>query len=385
MTSARADPAPFSRRLGLVLGPLFAALVFSLPSPHDLSVDGWHTAALAGWMAIWWMTEAIPLAATALLPLIVLPLLGQEPIQSTAAHYAHPLIFLFLGGFLMARAVNVSGLDLRLATRVLRFTGTRPPMIVAAMMLATAFLSMWVSNTATAMVMLPIGLAIGNAVSKSDSSTLTGFQPALLLGIAYAATIGGIGTVIGTPPNALFVAFMQTNYGVEISFFRWMLIGVPVLLVLLPLTWLILTRIVFNVGSRLPAEAESAFLSATAPAGRPSRAEWMVGVILTLAALMWITRPLLTRWFDQIQLSDAGIAVFGALLMFVIPEDLKTRRHLLDWSQAKTIRWDVLLLFGGGLALAASIGNTDLAEWLGAWIAGFSSMPLAIFLSRFTQ
>ena len=209
---------PRHRLIGLLLGPVAAMAVLASPAPEGLSQQGWWTAAVGLWMAIWWMTEALPLAVTAMLPLIVFPLLGVGSMEETAPSYAHPLIFLFLGGFMMARAMHVWHLDRRLALVVLRYAGSSPRSVIAGIMAVTAFLSMWVSNTATTMVMLPIGLSIVATFSESDDAYGKDVAPALLLGIAYAATIGGMGTIIGTPPNALFAAFMSEAYGIEIGF-----------------------------------------------------------------------------------------------------------------------------------------------------------------------
>lgn len=384
------------RQIGLASGPLLAGALLLTPPPSGLSQDGWSVAAIGVLMAVWWMTEALPLAATALLPLILLPVLGLRDIGATAPSYAHPLIFLFFGGFLMARAMQVWSVDRRLALTVLRRTGTRPTIVVAAVMGVTAFLSMWVSNTATAMMMLPIGLSIVTATA-TDTTIATGtaspgetdkggFATALMLGIAYAATIGGMGTLIGTPPNALFAAYMETVHGVRIGFARWLLVGVPLVLVLLPLAWLVLTRFAFRVregsltperdGDRLAARME-AELKALGPL---SRGGWTVAAVMVLAALGWLFRPLLSQWLPGLPLTDAGIAVAGALALFALPVNLAQGRFALSWREAATIRWDVLIIFGGGLALATAIGESDLAPWLGDQLASLQSLPLIALL-----
>ncbi len=368
------------RLIGMFLGPVLAAIIMAAPAPEGLSQEGWWTAAAGVWMAVWWMTEAVPLAVTALLPLLLFPLLGVRGIETTAPSYAHPLIFLFLGGFLLARAMNVWGLDRRLALTVLKLVGTSPRGIIAGVMAVTAFLSMWVSNTATAMVMLPIGLSIVTTFSGSDGEDTDRMAPALLLGIAYAATVGGMGTIIGTPPNALFAAFMAEGYGIEVSFLRWMLIGVPLVLILLPITWLVLTRVAFRVPGRTAPEGMGALGVGIATPGPISRAERLVAAVMLLVALLWITRPLLAAALPWLRLSDAGIAIAGALLLFLLPADFKRGRFLLSWKEAAEIRWDVLILFGGGLALAAAIGNSDLAEWIGARLTGLEVLPLLVLL-----
>ncbi|MEZ5670526.1 MAG: DASS family sodium-coupled anion symporter [Alphaproteobacteria bacterium] len=368
------------RLVGLPAGPAAFAAMLALPPPQDLSDAGWRTAAVGVLMAIWWMTEALPLAATALVPLVALPLLGQAGVAQMAAPYAHPLVFLFLGGFLLARAMNVWGLDRRLALAVLRAAGASPRGVIAGLMAVTAFLSMWVSNTATAMVMLPIGLSVAAAFGE-EGAEHDAAAPALLLGIAYAATIGGMGTLIGTPPNALFAAFMAEEYGIEVGFLRWMLVGVPVMLALLPLTWLLLTRLAFRVPAGHSARIAAAIRDRHAALEPVGRGGWMVAAVMALAALAWLARPLLEAWLPALGLlSDAGIAISGALLLFLLPANLRTGRFLLSWREAATIRWDVLILFGGGLALAEAIGATDLADWLGGRLAGLGAMPTVVLL-----
>ena len=371
---------PRRRVIGLLMGPIVAAAVLASPAPDGLSQQGWSIAAVGIWMAAWWMTEALPLAATAVLPLIMFPILGVRDIDATAPSYAHPLIFLFLGGFLLARAMHVCGLDRRLALTVLRIAGSGPRSIIAGLMAVTAFLSMWVSNTATTMVILPIGLSVARTFSETKEENVKDVAPALLLGIAYAATIGGMGTIIGTPPNALFAAFMAESYGIEIGFFRWMLIGVPLLLVLLPLTWFVLTHLIFHIGgegSPRTARAISEKLAALAPI---SWAERLVAGVMLLVAGCWIFRPVLASALPWWRLSDAGIAMSGALLLFLLPADLKRGRFLLSWKEAAAIHWDVLILFGGGLALAAAIAESDLADWIGSQLAGLQALPVFLLL-----
>ncbi|MDH3793355.1 MAG: DASS family sodium-coupled anion symporter, partial [Rhodospirillales bacterium] len=360
---------PRHRLIGLVAGPLVAAAVLASPAPEGLSPQGWWTAGVGLLMAVWWMTEALPLAVTALVPLVLFPLLGLRGIEAVTPAYAHPLVFLFLGGFLLARAMHVWELDRRLALAVLRLAGTSPRRVIGGLMAVTAFLSLWVSNTATAMVMLPIGQSLIAAFARQDEGRGEGTKgesvaPPLLLGIAYAATIGGMGTLVGTPPNALFAAFMAESYGVEISFVRWLLIGLPLVLVLLPLTWFVLTRVVFRVPDR--GTLETAGLAAPGPMSLGAR---LTAGVMLLVAVCWIFRPPLAAALPWLRLSDAGIAVTGALLLFLLPADIKAGRFLLTWREAAEIRWDVLILFGGGLALAAAIGQSDLADWIGARLA----------------
>jgi sodium-dependent dicarboxylate transporter 2/3/5 len=384
MTGSKQRPPGLPRRrlIGLIAGPLAAAAVLASPAPEGLSQEGWWTAGVGLLMAIWWMTEALPLAVTALVPLVLFPLLGLGGIEAVTPSYAHPLVFLFLGGFLLARAMHVWELDRRLALAVLRLAGTSPRRVIAGLMAVTAFLSLWVSNTATAMVMLPIGQSLIAAFARQEGgrgeeARGADVAPPLLLGIAYAATIGGMGTLVGTPPNALFAAFMTQTYGIEISFLRWLLIGLPLVLVLLPLTWLVLTRVAFHVPGPGALEAAGAGLAAPGPM---SRGACLTAGVMLIVAACWIFRPLLAAALPWLRLSDTGIAMTGALALFLLPAELKGGRFLLTWREAAEIRWDVLILFGGGLALAAAIGQSDLAEWIGARLAGLGALPVVLLL-----
>ena len=371
---------------------------------------GRATTALAVWMAVWWMTEAVELYATALLPLVALPMTGAAPVRAAAAPYAHELIFLFMGGFLIALAMQRWGLHRRLALRALRTAGDHPAGIVACFMGVTAFFSMWVSNTATAVMMLPIALSIISLVEKvepgstanggSGSKTRPNFALCLLLGIAYAASIGGIGTIIGTPPNVFLASFIQSSLGEEISFVRWMGVGLPLVAVFLPLAWLMLTRVLYPLrGERIEGSGEVTE-RAYRELGAMSRGERIVLAVFVLAALSWITRPLLVRvQIGDMQplagLSDPVIAMVAALALFVVPVDVKRRVFVMNWETALKLPWGILLLFGGGLSLAAAIRTNGVGEYIGHQLGILSGIPtlllvmavvaLVIFLTELTS
>lgn len=376
--------AIIARAAALVAGPVLAAVVLALPLPHGLQQPGLAVAAVGLWMVVWWTTESVALAITALLPLVLFPVLRVGTVEDTAANYAHPLIFLFLGGFLMAAAMQRWGLSRRVAVSMLRLAGDRPAGVVAGVMVATAFLSMWVSNTATAMMMLPIGQSIAVAAdSGRDTASRRhrdAFCAALMLGIAYSATIGGMGTLIGTPPNALFAGFMSVNYGVEVGFARWMLLGVPAVLVLLPVAWLVLTRVAFSLPPHLPGLSGPALDEAFGPPGPMTADERKVAVLLLAAAAAWVFRPVVETVFPGLGLSDAGIAVTVAVLLFVTPSSTVPGETLLSWDDARGVRWDVLMLFGGGLALADAIASTGLAGWIGAASSGLVALPWIVLV-----
>ena len=367
-----------SRAVALGAGPVAALALGLMTPPEGLSARGWLIAAIQRATA-WWMTEAIPLAATALLPLVLFPFLGIDSLSFVAQPYAHPLVFLFLGGFLLARALTVWGLDRRIALQVLSLCGGGPRRIIAGVMVVTAFLSMWVSNTATAMMMLPIALSIIAATTKENETRRSGFATALLLAIAYAASIGGMGTLVGTPPNALLAAYMEDAHGVRIGFAQWAAVGFPLVVLLLPLAWITLVR-TFRIGNFDAGLGTAAIELLRRELAPVSKAERMVGVLVAAVALCWIGRPAAEALLPGLRISDPGIAMAGAVLLFALPVDFRRGRFLLSWDEAASIRWDVLLLFGGGLALAATVANSDLTAWLAGQLAGLANYPVLIAL-----
>ena len=392
-------------RVGLGIGVVAFGLLLLIPAPAGLSDAAWHTAAVGVLMATWWVTEAIPIPATALLPLALFPVLGIGSIGESAAPFANPLIFLFLGGFLLAQAMQGVGLPRRIALDTIRLFGTRPGSVIGGIMAASAFLSMWVSNTATALMMLPIGLSLiellpggaaGEGATGGDGSGPDGgasgwaggepeysdrrrFGIALMLGIAYACSIGGMGTLIGTPPNAFLAGFMLETYGVSIGFAQWMLLGVPLVLVGLPLAWFILTRVVFPVPFAEIPGGQSLLDERRDGLGPLRPAEKRVAIVFVLTALAWMTRPLLQGWLPG--LSDAGIAIGAAIVLFLVPAGEPDGRRLLTWRQAEATPWGVLILFGGGLSLAAAIGRTGLGDWLGGQMESIAHWPLVLLVA----
>ena len=373
-----------AQRFGVVAGWLLFITMLLVPSPEGLSLAGWRTAAVAVLMAVWWISEALPISATALLPLVLFPVLGVDTIAATAAPYANPMIFLFMGGFIIALGMQRWGLHRRVALNIIRTVGTHPSGLIAGFMVSSGFLSMWVSNTATAMMMLPIGLSVIELARSQAKDELTvkqteSFGISLMLGIAYASSIGGIGTLVGTPTNALLVGFMHETYGFEIDFVQWMLFGIPVVVLGLPLTHFVLTRIAFPIRlATLPGSREYIH-SELKRLGRLSRPEMMVGGVFVLTAALWIFQPFLSEWLLP-GLSDAGIAIFGALLLFMLPVDAKRGIFVLNWKYAEQLPWGVLILFGGGLSLAGAIQRTGLAEWIGGYFTAVSHWPVFLII-----
>ncbi|HET9332253.1 MAG TPA: DASS family sodium-coupled anion symporter [Gemmatimonadota bacterium] len=367
-------------QVGLVAAPLAFLLVLALPRPAELDLAAWRTAACAVAMAILWITEAIPIPATGLLPLALFPLLGIGSIEETGPPYANPIIFLFLGGFLLAASMERWGLHRRLALTIIRRLGTAPRRLVAGFLASAAFLSMWISNTAATLLLLPIGLSVlelGDPAreGRTEAHEAGDLAPALVLAIAFGAGIGGVATLIGTPPNALTAAFLLETYGMRIGFARWMAIGVPLALVALPLTYLVLVRIAFRVGGGEIPGGRALIEREIASLGRMSRGEAIVATTFLLAACGWIARPMLQGWIPG--LSDAGIAMLAALALFLTPVSWRPREFALDWSSAQRIPWGVIILFGGGLALADAIERTGLSAWLAGGFESFGGWPLA--------
>jgi len=357
------------RIIGLVLGPLLFIVLLVLPVPQNMSPAAWSVGAVALLMATWWITEAIPIAATALLPIVLFPFLDVMSTSSTTSAYANHLIYLFMGGFLIAMAMQKWNLHRRIALHTIHRVGVSPSRIILGFMLATAFLSMWISNTATAMMMLPIALAVINQLTINQPTgtdkckTTSEFGTSLMLGIAYSASIGGVATLIGTPPNAILAGVLENLYQQRISFAAWMSFGVPLALVMLAIAWFYLTRLAYPVGHQATPGIKELITKELSELGPMSRQERWVAIIFLGVAISWISRGL----FDITALtgvSDASIAMTGALLLFVIPADFSKREFLLDWPSAVKLPWDILILFGGGFALAQGFSDSGLTQWI---------------------
>ncbi len=371
----QSSPNHLATRIGLLAGPLLLLLTLLMPPPDGMDQAGWYTLGLAAMMAVWWATEALPLAGTALLPILLLPLLGVAPLERATAHYANPVVFLFLGGFALGLAMERCGLHRRIALLTLLAVGDGPRRQIGGVMLATALIGMWVSNTATAIMMLPIGLSVIELTTRgADQAERERFAVALLLAIAYSASISGMTTLIGTPQNALLAAYLRENHAIEIGFGQWMLVGLPVAAVMLSFTWWWLTR----RGFAIPATDSTPLLRRQlTEQGPPSRHEQRVGAVFVLTASAWLCRPLLERFIPGI--SDTGIAITAALLLFLLPTGSGER--LLDWRTAEKLPWGVLLLFGGGLSLAAAIRDSGLAAWLAQGLGAFGALPTLLMIA----
>ena len=387
-----------SRKIGLVLGLfLFFYSLFSTP-PANMSEQAWITAGVGMLMAVWWVTQVLPLPVTSLLPIILFPLIGISSVREATVPYVNPVIFLLLGGFIIATALQRWQLHRRLALTILHLVGSHPHAIVGGFMVVSALLSMWISNTATTIMMLPIAISLAHVMLEGQSKEAANkFTVCLMLGIAYAASIGGLGTLIGTPPNAMVAAVMTQTYGINIGFVQWMSFGLPVVFILVPIAWLLLTRLVFTFDLGHNTTAAGVVDSELEALGLMTTPEKRTAIVFVFIALAWVTRPLLQQIPGLAALNDTIIAVVGAVSLFLIPSGEKQQKNtrLLNWSTAKGIPWGVLLLFGGGLSLAAAISSSGLAAWLGTVLSVLTSfhvftlllsiVAMVVFLTELTS
>ncbi len=369
------------KKIAFILGPLFFALLLWAKPFETLSDQGHAVLATTVWIALWWIAEVIPIAATALLPIVLFPLSGGMDLPTTTASFGHKYVFLYLGGFLIAIGIEKWNLHRRIALNIISFIGSDVRKIILGFMTATAFLSMWISNTATSVMMLPIGMAIIKQL-KDNPNTLEDenliFGKALMLAIAYSASIGGIATLIGTPPNLVLAGVIQSIYGYEITFLEWFLFGFPIALGMLFFCWFYLTRYAFHFKQTEFPGGREEIERLKQELGPISFEEKRVGIIFGLAAICWITRSfLLQPLFPMID--DTIIAILFGLLLFVLPASKKSTA-LIDWKDTLHLPWGIILLFGGGMALAKAFETSGLAIWLGELMTAFGNLPLIVLI-----
>ncbi|MEO6683984.1 MAG: SLC13 family permease [Ginsengibacter sp.] len=354
----------YLNRLNFILGPALFIIIQYLPM-EGLSAEGKAVLASTVWVAYWWISEAVELPVASILPIILFPLAGALTIEQTATSYGNPYIYLFLGGFIIGLAIEKWDLHKRIAYKIIHMVGTSEKKVMLGFMVATAFLSMWISNSASSIMMLPIGVSVAAHFGNNDF-----FAKRLMLGIAYAASIGGMATLIGTPPNIILAGVIKESMGIEISFVDWMLFATPFSVILLIVAWLYLSR---NIQST---SATQAFTPVDL--GKMTTPEKRVSMVFALVAFLWITRTFIWNKFIP-AMDDTIVALFGALLLFVIPSG-KDSRNLMDWKTARKLPWDVLLIFGAGLAIAKGFSQTDLTEWLAGNFLGLNFLPVAILM-----
>lgn len=380
--------------LSFLSGPVLFLLVL-LINPFGFEPIARNVLAVAALMILWWVTEAIPMPAVSILPLVLFPLMGISSIKETAAPYANEVIFLFMGGFMIGLAIEKWNLHKRIALSIVQFTGTKGNRIILGFIMATGFISMWLSNTATTMMMYPIAVSVISVVySKHETNRyVKNFALCIMLAIAYASNFGGIATIIGTPPNVAYASFISKKYGIDISFVDWMLVAMPVSILLLISLYFVLINL-FPNRIRSSSEMHNIITSELSSLGPMTIPEKRVLIVFIITALLWITRDLINQ-AGIVKLDDSMIAVFGALLMFIVPSGSAgdANHKILDWPDTSKMAWGILLLFGGGITLAAALENAGIIGMVGQWLAGLSTgsvfflvaliVVLSIFISEF--
>ncbi|KAA9394882.1 anion transporter [Kocuria coralli] len=419
VSSSKEAPSNATGKLWLFrfLGIVMFALVWFLLGAADVSEDARMVGAIGSLMAVWWMTEAMPLPVTSLLPIVLFPILTELTPAEATAPYANTIVFLFLGGFLIAIAMQKWNLHRRIALLTLRTVGAQPRRIILGMMIATAFISMWVSNTATALMMLPIALSVLTLVVENsqkhgqaedvdtasirtdlaatetlseiiDNPDIRKFGVALVLSIAWASTIGGLGTLLGSPPNAIVAGYISEDLGETVGFAQWMMLGVPIVIVFIALAWLLMTRVIFRFNIKEIPGGKQLIQKEIDNLGKMSQGEWVVLAVFAAAAFFWIVPGILSGipsvaaawpWLEVFD--DTVIAIAAGVLLFLIPGD-KRGNMTLQWKDAEEgLPWGVLLLFGGGLSLAGAVAATGLDAWFGDQVGGLGALPLILLLA----
>ena len=370
-----------TKLLGLVLGPVSFFLILFFFHPEGLSEQANAVLASTIWIAIWWITEAIPIAVTALLPLVLFPLSGGLDLSATSGSFGHKYVFLYMGGFIIAIAIEKWNLHRRIALNIISLIGSDVRKIILGFMVATAFLSMWISNTATSVMMLPIGLAIikqlqDNPDTIEDENQT--FGKALMLAIAYSASIGGLATLIGTPPNLVLAGVVLDTYGYEITFMQWFVFGLPISVILIFICWKYLTKYAFTFKQKSFPGGKEEIKRLLSKLGKISYEEKVVAFVFALTAFCWITRSFLLQKILP-GLDDTIIAIFFAIVLFLIPSK-KKGEQLINWEEAVKMPWGIILLFGGGMALAKGFEESGLATWIGSQMISLSGLPILVLV-----
>lgn len=355
---------PLSKRIGLFLGPILF-LIIQFTSISFISDTADTVIAAAVWMVIWWITEAVSISVTALLPLLLFPLFKIMPMDEVGANYGSKIVFLFFGGFILALALEKVNLHKRIALTIIKLTGTSPDKVILGFMIATAFMSMWISNTASTVVMLPIAMSVINLLINDEdgfSKPDKNFALSVMLGIAFAANAGGIATVIGTPPNSVLIGLLENEYNIQISFVKWMSFGLPFSILLVSIVYLILVKILFPCKGLVFGTSNSVINNELNMLGKLSRKEKHVLVIFAVIVSLWIFRSLINQLIPSLGLNDTMISIFGAIVLFAIPHNLKKGNFILQWKDTQKLAWGILILFGGGLALAKGMSSSGIVD-----------------------
>ena len=370
------------KQFGLVLGPLLFTFTLLFFKPEGLSPEGVAVLATTLWVAIWWILEVVPIAVTAMLPIILFPITGAMELSTTTAAFGHKYVFLYIGGFILAIAIEKWNLHKRIALTVINIIGTSVSKIILGFMIATAFLSMWISNTATTVMMLPIGMAIilqlkDNPKTKEDENEI--FGKALMLSIAYSASIGGVATLIGTPPNLIFAGILEEQYNVEMTFSKWIIYGLPISIILLFICWKYMTTVAFSFTQKDFPGGKAEIKRLLKNLGKISYEEKTVLIVFCITAFLWMTRSfLISKLIPAID--DTIIAMASATILFILPTKKRKEKKIINWESAVKLPWGILLLFGGGLALAEGFKTSGLAVWIGAQVTQFDNLPLFALL-----
>ena len=382
---------PLYKKIGLFLGPILFLIMYNLPY-EIVNPAADKVISVALWMVIWWITETVSISITALIPLVIFPLFGIMDMKTVSANYGSPIVFLFFGGFVMALALEKVDLHKRIALNIIRITGTSPNKVILGFMIATAFLSMWISNTATTVVMLPIALSVINLLKNDEDGFTKGdqnFALSIMLGVAYAANVGGIATIIGTPPNTVLVGFMEQEYNTQVSFFKWMLMGIPFSLLMLGVIYIVLVKLIYPNNLSGKSNSKELIENEISKLGPIRKIEKKVLWIFILTIFLWIFRNYINEYITFIKLSDAGISVLTAFILFSVPFNFNEGKFILEWDDTKKLPWGILILFGGGLSLASGLSSTGVIDFIGEEVSsyGFTSIlmigSLLIFIMLF--
>ena len=370
-----------NKNIFLILGPVIFMVLQAIGGPEGMPESAYDVLCATIWIALWWVTEAVPIAVTALLPIVLFPLTGALDLSTTTASYGHKYIFLYMGGFILAIAIEKWNLHKRMALHIIKLIGTNVKNIILGFMVATAFLSMWISNTATSVMMLPIGMSIVSQLKDNPSTIMDEnklFGKALMLSIAYSASIGGIATLIGTPPNLVFAGYIQEIYNIDISFFQWLKFGLPISIILLIISWFYITHIAFNFKQKEFPGGKKEIQRLITELGPMKREEKIVMSVFIITAICWITRSFILEKFLP-GIDDTIIAMIAGITLFTLSSGEEGKR-IIHWKEAVKMPWGIILLFGGGMALASGFEVTGLAQWFGMQMTLLEALPLLLLI-----